>query len=77
MKMFKMIHFPVFIASFMIGVLIVYLYTDNNKKIYVYPTPETVDILQYRDKTGSCFSFQQKEVKCPSDPKEVSHIPMQ
>jgi hypothetical protein len=77
MNFTKYINFPVFITSFFVGLLVVYLYTDRNKKIYVYPTPETVDILQYRDQTGHCFSFQQKEVSCPKDKKKISHVPMQ
>jgi len=77
MKFFRNIHFPVFLASFLLGVLVVYIYTPNNKKIYVYPTPETVDVLQYRDKTGQCFSFRQQEVPCPQDESLIETVPIQ
>jgi len=77
MSILRFIHFPVFLASFLIGVLVVYIYVPTNKKIYVYPTPETVDILQYRDKTGQCFSFKQKVVDCPKDESKVEKIPIQ
>ena len=77
MSFLRFINFPVFLAAFLIGVLIVYIYTPDHKKIYVYPTPETVDILQYRDKTGHCFSFLQKEVNCPKDQKLIEGIPIQ
>jgi len=73
----KFIDFPVFLASFLIGVLVVYLYTDGNQKIYVYPTPQTAEYLQYRDKAGQCFSFQQSEVNCPKDSALLEPIPMQ
>ena len=77
MKLFRFINFPVFLAAFLIGVVIVYLYTPDNKKVYVYPTPETVDILKYRDKTGHCFSFAQKEVPCPKDEGMIERVSMQ
>jgi hypothetical protein len=77
MSFLRFINFPVFLASFLIGLLIVYIYVPDNKKIYVYPTPETVDILQYRDKSGQCFSFKQKTVDCPREEGMVEKIPMQ
>ena len=77
MSILRFINFPVFLASFLIGVLVVYIYAPSNKKIYVYPTPETVDVLQYRDKTGQCFSFKQKSVDCPKDEGLVEKIHIQ
>ena len=47
------------------------------RTIYVYPTPENVSILQYKDKTGTCFSFKQEEVECPQDENEISKVPAQ
>ena len=47
------------------------------RKIYVYPTPENADVLQYRDKTGNCFSIKQKEVKCPANANDIAKVPSQ
>jgi hypothetical protein len=55
----------------------VYLYTDDKRVIYVYPTPETVDLLQYKDSTGACFHFVQKEVACPKSDSELAKLPVQ
>ena len=49
----------------------------DTRKILVYPTPENIDLLQYRDKTGSCFHFKQNEVTCPNNPSKISKIPVQ
>lgn len=65
--MLKYVNIPVFIVSFAIGCLFVYLFQEDKRTVYVYPTPETVDLLQYRDATGNCFHFKQTEVKCPAD----------
>ena len=47
------------------------------RKIYVYPTPDNIDILQYRDKTDSCFVYKQEETACPKDETKISKIPVQ
>ena len=49
----------------------VYITMPDNRKIYVYPTPENINILQYKDKTDTCFTFQQKEVECPKNEKDI------
>ena len=77
MGVFKYINFTVFLASLAFGLFAVYMTAPDTRKIYVYPTPENVDILQYRDKADSCFSFIQKEVGCPTDESKISKIPMQ
>jgi hypothetical protein len=74
--MSKYINIPAFIVSFAIGILMVYLFEEDKRVIYVYPTPETVDLLQYKDSTGACFHFKQTQVKCPADDK-ISKMPAQ
>jgi hypothetical protein len=74
---FKYINFPIFLISFCIGVFFVYVTMPDMRKIYVYPTPENVAVLQYRDNTGSCFEFTQKEVACPRDESKIKKIPVQ
>jgi hypothetical protein len=74
---FKYINFPIFLISFCIGVFFVYITMPDMRKIYVYPTPENVAILQYKDNTNSCFEFKQKEVACPRDESKIKKIPVQ
>ena len=50
---------------------------DTSRKIYVYPTPENVDKIQYRDKTNTCFSMKQTEVQCPKDESKITKIKAQ
>ena len=70
----KYIDIKIFLASLAFGLFAVYITVPSDKKIYVYPNPENIDVLQYKDKTGTCFSFQQKEVQCPRDEKKIETI---
>jgi hypothetical protein len=66
-KIFNYINIPVFFVSLSFGLLAVYLISDENRIIYVYPTPDNVDIIQYKDKTGKCFEYEAETVDCPKD----------
>jgi hypothetical protein len=77
MGLFKYINFPAFIISLFIGLIIVYITMPDTKIIYVHPTPENIELIQYKDKTNTCFSLEQLEVKCPMNEKSIIHIPMQ
>ena len=49
----------------------------DSRKILVFPTPENVSLLQYKDKSDTCFSFKQTEVECPKNENEIAKIPLQ
>jgi hypothetical protein len=77
MNLLKFINIPVFILSLAVGLFIVYLSVSDNRKILVYPTPENVSLIQYRDSTGNCFEVKPLEKKCPTNEAEISKIPAQ
>jgi hypothetical protein len=62
-----MINYHVFLYSLIFGILISYIFQKKKRIIYVYPTPENLDEIQYKDKTNTCFSFKMKNVKCPNN----------
>ena len=71
------ISFPVFIISFAIGLFFIYVLGPEMKTIYVYPTPENVDKVLFKDKADNCFLFKEEEVECPTDSSLISNIPIQ
>lgn len=74
----KYISFPVFIISFIIGLIIIYIFNFNSKKtIHVYPSPENVNKIIFKDNADNCFYFDETEVRCPNNMKELSTIPIQ
>lgn len=71
------INFPAFLISLAIGLLFVYLTEPPHKIVYVYPTPENISKIEYRDKADNCFEYEMNDVKCPSDKSKIKSIPMQ
>ena len=72
----KFVNVPVFILSLAIGLFFVYIYAPDSRTIYVYPTPDNVDMVQYKDVLGNCFYYHQERVKCPKE-SEIQTIPPQ
>ena len=74
---FKFVSLPVFLISVAVGLFFVYLSQPPPTSIYVYPTPDNIDKVQYRDKADNCFQFESREVRCPSDKTKIKSIPIQ
>ena len=77
MNLFKFINIPVFIISLAFGIFAVYITIPKNRTILVYPTHENASLIQYRDKTNTCFSVQETKVNCPENANEISKLPVQ
>lgn len=73
----KFISVPAFIISLAIGLFLSYITAPNPGVIYVYPNPDNIDKIQFKDEGGTCFGFKANEVKCPNDDKLVRKYPMQ
>jgi hypothetical protein len=74
---FNKISISVFLISLCIGIFFVYIFGSDRKIIYVYPTPENVNKILYKDKADNCFQLDSKEVKCPTDSSKITNIPIQ
>lgn len=68
---------PIFLISFAVGIFFIYILGPEMKTIMVYPTPENVDKILFKDKADNCFSFEETEVECPVDESLISQIPIQ
>ena len=71
------ISIPIFLISFSIGLFFIYILGPEMKTIYIYPSPENVDKILFKDKADNCFYFEETSVKCPSDETLISKIPIQ
>ena len=72
-----MISLPIFIVSLAIGIFLVYITNPPHDVIYVYPTPENVEKIQYKDKLNNCFQYNANEVQCPSNMDDIEPYKMQ
>jgi len=73
----KFFHVPTFIISLATGLFFTYITRPEPTIIYVYPTPDNTDKIQYIDKADNVFSFDYKKVECPSDETKIKNIPVQ
>lgn len=71
------VNVPLFLISLAIGLFIVYITVPQPRVIHVYPTPDNVNNLQFKDYTDTCFTFDIEKVKCPENSKEIKEIPVQ
>lgn len=80
MKFFNILQYInvyVFIMALAFGLFAVYILMPDKRVIFVYPTPETYDNIQYRDKTHACFSVKETKVSCPANVADIAKIPAQ
>ena len=74
---FDSISLPIFLISFAIGLFFVYVLGPDMKVIHVYPSPENVNSILFKDKADNCFQFKQVSMECPSDESLISSVPIQ
>jgi hypothetical protein len=66
-----MLHFILFVISFMVGLFFIYLSPIEYKTVVVYPSLTNLDKIQYKDKTDHCFQFNAKLVNCDNTSKRI------
>jgi len=74
---FDYISLPIFIISLAVGLFFVYIMGPEMKTVYIYPSPENVDKVLFKDKADNCFYFKPIEIKCPTDKSKITNIPIQ
>ena len=71
------ISLPVFLISFAVGIFFVYILGPELRTIFIYPSPENVDKVLFKDNADNCFTFNPIEVDCPSDISLIHAPPIQ
>jgi len=66
----------VFVAAFLVGLVLVYLSPVEYKTVFVYPTPDNVKDIQFQDDADTCYHFESTAVSCESA-NNINAIPVQ
>lgn len=75
--MFKFINIKIFVISFILGIIFINYVPYENSLIYVYPTPDNIKKVEYKDKTNTCYEYIEELINCPSEKKNIKKIPTQ
>ena len=71
------ISIPIFLISFAVGLFFIYILGPESKTVYIYPSPENVDKVLFKDKAENCFYFEEETIECPKNESLISKIPIQ
>ncbi len=68
---------PIFLVSLSIGLFLTYITNPPTRTIFVFPTPDNVDDLIFKDNSDNCFTFKADEVDCPENSDEIENYAVQ
>lgn len=77
MNIDKYISWKLFLVSFCAGLIYTYCIGPHKKIVYIYPSPENINSILFRDNAHKCFKFHMIDTMCPSDMSSVKDIPIQ
>ena len=73
----KLFSIPIIIISFIVGLGFVHFTAPPSRIVLVYPTPDNINSIQFKDATDNCYSFQDNIIECPRDESKIHQIPVQ
>jgi len=73
----KYISIPIFLSSFIVGLVFIFFLGPDSKTIYKYPSPTNYKDILYKDKVDQCYQFTPKKINCPINPLAVKTVPIQ
>jgi len=74
-------HFTIFLLSFSLAFLYVYIIGPERKAIIKYPTPFNSKNLIYHNTSGNhddkdCYMYESNKIDCPIDPTKITLQPV-
>ena len=71
------ISFPIFLISFILGLLFIFILGPDKKTIVSYPTLQNYTKIQYKDSANQCFEFKPIPINCPNNRHDINTVPVQ
>lgn len=75
--MLSRLYGSMFIGGVIVGFVCIYIIQKKTRTIFVYPTEENKDTIQYKDPAGICFKPVSKTVECPKNAANIEQQPPQ
>jgi hypothetical protein len=64
----------VFLLALFVGLAYTYVTTPPPRVIVKYPTPFNIKDTVYQDVNGVCYRYKIREVDCPRNRDQVTHV---
>ncbi len=77
MSILQYISIPVFLISFIVGIVSIFLFGPETKTVRVYPSLDNYKDLIYQDNASQCFSMSPVAGDCPSNAAKIQDVPIQ
>ena len=68
----KFISIPVFLISFVVGLIFIYIWGEDLHPVYIYPTPENAGEILYKDNADSCYTYKATDAECTYNAKDIT-----
>ena len=72
-----MIDLKLFLASFFIGIFVVYILGSDRKVVQLYPSPDTYKDIVIQDDVGNCYKYEQQKTSCEANKDKITSFPVQ
>lgn len=74
--LFDRLNLTYFVASFALGILVVYLTTPSPVVVVKFPSPINAGRVVYRNSHDGCFKYKAEKHACPVDSSKVRTQPI-
>ncbi len=77
MKFLNKLEFLPFLMGLAIGLFLVYILKPTAVVVMKYPNLDNAEKTIYRDRNGTCFRYDLKEVDCDKEEDRIKPYPLQ
>ena len=76
MNLFTKLDPLIFMLSFSLGLIIVYVISEKPNVLYQFPNPNNENII-FEDDAHNCYKYKSLETTCPTNKSKIKKVPLQ
>ncbi len=77
LRFFSQIQFFPLLLGFAVGLFCIYILRPSAVVIVKYPNLDNVATTIYKDRNGTCFQYETKQVDCDKEEDRIKPYPLQ